>query len=144
LQFTRITFTIVLLCTLGIWVFSKPLVYIVGGKNFAEAIPLLKYFLPGILFYSIPMIMAAQWNLMGIFRHMNFSSIITLVISVLCNIILIPRIGIAGGAITFAVTTIVMLLIYIWLFNKYLGKATLGDLFIIKQADIKTILNRQQ
>jgi len=119
---------------------STPLVYIVGGKNFAEAIPLFRYFLPGIVFYSIPMVLATQWNIVGIFRQVNIVSLLVLLASVMCNIILVPAWGITGGAVTFLIIAIMAFCIHIWFVQRILGHTPLSEIILIKARDIKTLL----
>ena len=144
LQYARITFTVMTACAIGILLLSRPLVYIVGGKNFAEAIPLFKYFLPGIVFYSIPMVMATQWNIMGIFRQVNIASIFVLVISILSNILLIPYIGVTGGAITFLVVGMASFLLHIWFAKKNLGLSSIKEIIVLKKQDLSIFISKNK
>ncbi len=144
LQYSRITFAVMFVSTAAVMLLSRPLVYIVGGKSFEEAIPLFKYFLPAILFYSMPMVLATQWNIMGIFRQVNVASILILIASILSNIILVPVIGITGGAVTFLVIAIAAFLIHVWLVKKNLGNTTFSEIIFIRRADIQNILNPQK
>ena len=128
----------------GICVFflSRPLVNLVGGKGFEEAIPLFKYFLPAIVFYSMPMVLSTQWNILGIFRHMNTVSMAVFVLSLTGNILLVPYIGITGGAISFLLVSFLSFCIHIWFVQKYMGKTPLKDIILIKQADINALLKK--
>ncbi len=140
LQYSRITFAVMLICAMGIMLLSKPLVYIVGGKNFAEAIPLFKYFLPAIVFYSLPMVLATQWNIMGIFKQVNITSVFVLVISLTGNLLLVPAIGITGGALTFLVISILAFSIHIWFVKKNLGHTSISEILFVKSSDIRSFL----
>lgn len=139
LQYSRITFAIMLICAVAVLLLSKPLVYIVGGKSFEEAIPLFKYFLPGIIFYSLPVVLATQWNIMGIFRQVNIISIIVLLVSVTSNFILVPYLGITGGGITFLIIAVMAFVIHIYLVKKNLGSTSLSDIIFLKASDIKLL-----
>ncbi len=141
LQNSRITFAIMLVAAGGVFLLSQPLVNLVGGKGFEAAVPLFKYFLPAIVFYSMPMILSTQWNIMGIFRQINITAVIVLVLSLAGNIILVPFIGITGGAITFLVIAFISFCIHIWFVQKHLGNTSLGDIIIIKAADIRALFN---
>ena len=144
LQYSRITFTIMFICAAGIMLLSRTLVYIVGGKNFEEAIPLFKYFLPGIVLYSMPMVLATQWNIMGIFRQVNIVSVFVLILSVVSNIVLVPLIGITGGAITFLIISVAAFTIHVWFVKKNLGDTALTEIIFIKSIDIQTIFNKNE
>lgn len=142
LQYSRITFAVMFLCAVVIMILSSPLVYIVGGASFKEAIPLFKYFLPAIVFYSMPMVLATQWNIMGIFRQVNISSIFILILSMASNIILVPWIGITGGAITFLVIAIAAFLVHVWLVKKNLGDTRLSEIILIRSSDIRSLFKK--
>lgn len=144
LRYSRITFAVMVICAAGVMIISKPLVYIIGGKNFEEAIPLFKYFLPGIVFYSIPIVLATQWNIMGIFRQVNVASVAVLFASVICNFLLVPVVGISGGGITFLGISVIAFCIHIYLVKKNLGNTKLSEIILVKSADIEFILRRKE
>ncbi len=133
---SRLTFTIMCIAALGIFFLSQPFVAIVGGKGFEQAVPLFTYFLPAVVFYSVPMILATQWNIMGIFPQINKIAILILILSVAGNIILVPLIGTTGGAVTFLVVAFISLCIHIWFVQKNLGKTPIRDILFIKAADV--------
>ncbi len=134
---SRLTFTIIFVASISIFLLSSPFVAIVGGKGFEDAVPLFKYFLPAVVFYSIPMVLSTQWNMMGIFPQINIIAILILILSLAGNIILVPLIGITGGAITFLVIAFLSFCIHIWFVQKYLGKTPLQDIIFIKAIDIQ-------
>ena len=144
LQYSRITFAVMFVCAIAVMLLSRPLVYLVGGKSFEEAIPLFKYFLPAIVFYSMPMVLATQWNIMGIFRQINISSVFVLILSVLSNIVLVPLIGIAGGAITFLIISIVAFLIHIWFVKRNLGDTSLAEIILIRSTDVRSLFKKDK
>ncbi|MEO6537339.1 MAG: hypothetical protein ABIT07_06345 [Ferruginibacter sp.] len=144
LQYSRVTFAVMFICAAGIMILSRPLVYIIGGKSFEEAIPLFKYFLPAIVFYSMPMVLATQWNIMGIFKQVNVTSVFVLIISIVSNIVLVPLIGISGGAITFLIIAILAFLIHVWFVKRNLGDTALLEIILINAADIKSILKMKK
>lgn len=139
LQYSRITFAIMLVSAIAVLLLSRPLVYVIGGRNFEEAVPLFKYFLPGIVFYSIPVVLATQWNIMGIFRQVNIASVVVLAASVAGNILLVPTLGIAGGGLTFLIVSIIAFLIHIYLVKKYLGATPLTEILLLKKSDISLL-----
>ena len=144
LQYSRITFAVMLVCAAGVMVLSKPLVLIIGGKNFEEAISLFKYFLPAMVLYSMPMVLATQWNIMGIFKQVNIASVFVLVVSIASNIILVPLIGITGGAITFLIISVMAFVIHVWFVKKNLGTTHITDIILIKKRDIQFLFNRKK
>ncbi len=141
LQNSRLTFAIMLVAAAAIFILSQPLVNIVGGKGFEAAVPLFRYFLPAIVFYSIPMVLSTQWNIMGIFRQINIMAIVVFILSLTGNIVLVPLIGITGGAITFLVIAFISFCVHIWFVQKYLGNTSIGDIIFIKSSDIRALLN---
>lgn len=132
---SRLTFTIMCVASLCIFLLSRPFVAIVGGKGFEQAVPLFNYFLPAVVFYSIPMVLATQWNIMGIFPQINIIAILILILSVAGNIILVPLIGTSGGAITFLVVAFISFCIHIWFVQKNLGKTPIRDILFLKASD---------
>jgi O-antigen/teichoic acid export membrane protein len=141
LQNSRLTFTIMFFAAAVVYLLSQPLVNLVGGKGFEEAIPLFKYFLPAIVFYSMPMVLATQWNIMGIFRQVNILSMVLLILSLTGNIILVPFIGITGGAVTFLAMAFISFCIHIWFVQKQLGSTSVKDIIMIRPSDIRALLN---
>lgn len=142
LQYSRITFSVMLLCSICIFIVATPLVLIVGGKNFETAIPLFKYFLPGILFYSMPIVLSTQWNIMGIFKQINAASFLVLLVSVTGNFILVPLIGVTGGGITFLTISIIAFCLQVYFVKKNLGETTIREIIFIKSEDIDFILKK--
>lgn len=142
LQYSRITVAVMIVCAIVVLLLSKPLVYILGGKSFEEAIPLFKYFLPGIIFYSVPVVLATQWNIMGIFKQVNAVSIIVLLTSVVSNFLLVPYLGIIGGGITFLIIAFMSFLIHVYLVKKNLGDTSVSDIILLKSSDLKFFLGR--
>ena len=143
LQYSRITFAAMVICSISLMLLSRPLVYIVGGENFIEAIPLFKYFLPGIIFYAMPMVLGTQWNIIGIFRQVNISLFFVLIIAITSNILLLPLIGITGGAVTFLFTSIINFCIHVWFIKRNMGSTPLKDVIILKQQDVPFLFKRK-
>jgi len=139
LQNSRLTFSLMIVAAIIVFLLKRPLVNLVGGKGFEAAEPLFKYFLPAIVFYSIPMVLATQWNILGIFRQINFTAIIVFVISLASNILLVPIIGITGGAITFLSIAIISFGIHIWFVQKQFGNTSLKDVLLLKSTDISEL-----
>lgn len=143
LQNSRLTFSIMLVAATAVFLLSQPLVNLIGGKGFEAAIPLFKYFLPAIVFYSMPMVLSTQWNIMGIFREINITAVIAFAVSLACNIILVPVIGITGGAVTFLIISFASFCAHIWFVQKQLGPTPLKDIIFIKAKDINRLFRAE-
>lgn len=132
---TRQILLITVLAALIMAVFSKGIVLIYGGKAFLPSITPLLFLLPGVVMFVIPKILSTLWVRKGWFLPLTFIASCTAVLSLIFNLLLIPRFGANGAAIATTITYGFSSLIVLFLFWKYVSKDILS-LFIPKSEDL--------
>ena len=113
----RNTFLITLIAALGLSVVSKPLIIFIYGEAFAPSVIPLWLLMPGVVALSISKILTSDLAGRGLLQYGAYSSAISLVATVICDLFLIPRWGIAGAAvassISYCIATLVVLFFYV-------------------------------
>jgi len=142
LQATRITVFFMILISIVLALFSKLLVFILGGEAFSDAQYIVFILLPGLIFLSVPMVLASVWNNLGIFKYMNISISIMVALVIMLNYYLIPRFGIYGAAFGTTITYLYLISVSIYFVNKFLGKTPIQEILVINKNDLNIILNK--
>jgi O-antigen/teichoic acid export membrane protein len=96
---TRLVFCFTLACAIVVGVLS-PLIVKLWGPDATMAANVLVWLLPGIVMGAATRIIAYDFSARGKPIYNSYLSIIVMVINVAANLILIPRLGIVGGAIS--------------------------------------------
>jgi len=113
----RNTFLITLIAALGLSIVSKPLILFIYGEAFAPSVIPLWLLMPGVVALSISKILTSDLAGRGLLQYGAYSSAISLVATVICDLVLIPRWGIAGAAvassISYCIATLVVLFFYV-------------------------------
>jgi len=113
----RNTFLITLIAALGLSVVSKPLIVFIYGEAFAPSVIPLWLLMPGVVALGISKVLCGDLAGRGLLQYGAYSSAISLVATVVCDLLLIPSWGIAGAAvassISYCIATIVVLIFYI-------------------------------
>jgi O-antigen/teichoic acid export membrane protein len=113
----RNTFLITLMAALGLSVVSKPLLIVIYGEAYAPSLIPLWLLMPGVVALSINKILCGDLAGRGLLQYGAYSSAISLVATVVCDLLLIPRWGIAGAAvassISYCIATLVVLFFYV-------------------------------
>ncbi len=149
-QITRISFTLIACFSLLMILLSKPvikpfIIYWFGSADFAPATEALILLLPGISIFSISNILANYLAGVGLVAKNIYSSLISAVVTVILNLILVPRIGINGASLAtsfsytaFTLTTLVFYINY--------THSRWQDILIVKKSDlvlIRSIFSRK-
>jgi O-antigen/teichoic acid export membrane protein len=117
---------------------------ILYGAKYSESSYMLKLLMPGIVLFSVDRILSNDLAGRGKPELNMYTSMFTVVSNLGLNIILIPRIGIAGSAIASSVTYSLSTLIKMFLFKKNTGVSY--SQFLIPQKEdfmvYKQILNK--
>lgn len=112
----RNTFLATLIAALGLSVVSKPLILFIYGEAFAPSVVPLWLLMPGVVALSISKVLCGDLAGRGLLQYGAYSSAISLVATVLGDLLLIPRWGIAGAAaassISYCIATLVVLFFY--------------------------------
>ena len=113
----RNTFLITLVAALGLSMVSKPLIIFIYGEAFAPSVIPLWLLMPGVVALSISKILTSDLAGRGLLQYGAYSSAISLGATVICDLFLIPKWGIAGAAvassISYCIATIVVLFFYV-------------------------------
>jgi O-antigen/teichoic acid export membrane protein len=113
----RNTFLITLIAALGLSIVSKPLILFIYGEAFAPSVIPLWLLMPGVVALSISKILTSDLAGRGLLQYGAYSSAISLIATVICDLVLIPRWGIAGAAvassISYCIATLVVLFFYV-------------------------------
>jgi O-antigen/teichoic acid export membrane protein len=136
----RSTFLITLIAALGLSAISKPLIILIYEEAYAPSVIPLWLLMPGVVALSISKILCGDLAGRGLLQYGAYSSAISLVATVVCDLLLIPRWGIVGAAmassISYCSATILVLFFYIRISGN-----SLTDVLIPKKSDLLTYLN---
>jgi O-antigen/teichoic acid export membrane protein len=132
---TRHVFVIFLILTVLLLILSKWIVNILYFGKLPGADLALRLLLPGILMLSISRILAADIAARGYPEINLYTGAGSLIINVLSNVILIPRLGVPGAAISSSISytfnTILKIIIYL-----RMSGVRLSTVFFIQPSDI--------
>jgi O-antigen/teichoic acid export membrane protein len=137
-QVTRVSLTLIVCFSLVLALISKPLIIFWFGQEFADATGALVWLLPGIAIFSVSNILANFLAGVGLLSRNIYSSIVSGVVTVVLDILLIPKIGINGASIATSLSYIVFTIMTIIFYTRH-TQARWVDIVLIKAADIAMI-----
>lgn len=148
-QVTRISFTLIVCCSLILVSLNRPLITpfieFWFGSGFTAAATALVLLLPGVSIFSISNILANYLAGVGLVAKNIYSSIVSAIVTVTFDIILIPRFGINGAAIASSLSYIAFTLATLIFYINY-THCRWQDILLLKRADIvliKTALSQR-
>jgi O-antigen/teichoic acid export membrane protein len=97
---TRLVFNFTAVAALVVAAVIGPVVVAGWGKSFAQVAVVLWWLLPGIVMWSATRVIAYDFAARGRPELNSYLAIVVLIVNVALNVILIPRIGVIGGAIS--------------------------------------------
>lgn len=130
--------TLILVCTaaLVLFIVAPWLIVVVYGPAFAEAGSVLRWLLPGIIAYcAMPLFGTFFTQQMGKPGIPLLASSVSLVICTAASYVLIPRLGMAGGAIATSASYVVSTLVIAYVFMRA-NKVDWRELVVPTRADI--------
>lgn len=138
IKISRICFTIFTIIIILAFLASSIVIPFMYGKSFIDAVLPFQILLPGILFSSITQL----FSILIVSKNKNILNIIAcsvgLVITIISDIILIPKLGIKGAAISTVISyTCIFITTYYFVYGQT-KKATF-NFFIPKKSDITFI-----
>ncbi len=128
---------VLLVLLLSVGRFIVPAIY---GKAFLGAVLPLSILLPGVAVYGMAHITSTYFN-----GHISRPIINTglaamsLIINVVLNIILIPKMGIAGAALSSTIAYILAIGVCIYIFTRLSG-SSVKDMLFVRKDDFKSYL----
>ncbi len=136
----NLIFTFVSLCVLS---FLPASFYtLLFGQEFAQVKPLIQYLFLGILLLSISSTFTQYFASKGNFKISATASVLSLAITIVLGLVLIPRYGIIGAALTTVASYTLSFAVEYYYFKKWTN-TKLKDFLISKQdlRDFKTLIN---
>lgn len=134
---TRITFSIVFICSILIVPITKPIISFLG-KDFRGSLSALILLIPGISIFSICNILSSYIAGIGLVEKNIIASTVSCIATVILDFILIPIMGINGASVATSISYILATIITLYFYIKITG-SNIIDILIIKKEDIKEI-----
>ncbi len=132
----RNTFFITILAALVLFIISKPIITLLFGSAFLPALKPLWILLPGIVALSICKVLSNEIIGRGKPMINTVAAGVSLAVNIPLNLLLIPKMGIAGAAlastISYTVTTIIVLIAFL-----RISKNSWFNTIIIKPQDLR-------
>lgn len=105
------------------------------GKEFGGIAILMKVLSPGILFFSVFIVLSHYYSGIGKYHINAITSFIGLIVTLLSLYFLTPRLGIIGTALSNTISYVISAIIILFIFMKD-AKLKFTD-FLIKRSDLK-------
>jgi O-antigen/teichoic acid export membrane protein len=134
----RLTLNFTALCSLLVALLVTPIVYLGWGAKFGPAIPSLWWMLPGITMWSATRIIAYDFSARGRPELNSYLAGVVLVINVVLNVVLIPRIGVTGGAISTTVAYTANTFATLYLYRQFSDLPS-WKLLILQRDDLRLL-----
>lgn len=119
-------------------VLARPLLYWVFGEAFLPSLPALLWLLPGIVAFSIAAVVAAYFAGVGKPRLNLLVALAGLFITIVLDVVLIPRYQITGAAIASTASYGWSAVLSLWFFKRETGMP-LVSLLLPNRADLATL-----
>jgi len=136
----RNTFLITLIAALGLSVVSKPLIIFIYGEAYAPSVIPLWLLMPGVVALGISKILCGDLAGRGLLQYGAYASAISLIATIICDLFLIPRFGIAGAAIASSFSYCSATLLVLFFYIRVSGNS-LTDVLIPRKGDLFAYLN---
>jgi O-antigen/teichoic acid export membrane protein len=138
---SRITFTFLSLVSIILGVLASQLIPFIYSENYISSILPFILLLPGIVFFSLSKIIGSYFFAIDMTHYNAISSTIAFVINIVLNLILIPKIGIVGAAISTLISYSIGSLVHVFFFIQNTNTKNYNMFFINKQ-DIVLLKNK--
>lgn len=139
-QFTplicRSIFLITLLICLLLFFISDLIIILLFTSRFSPSAMALKLLLPGVLFLSISKILGSDLAGRGFPQYTSIASGISLIVTIVFDLLLIPRFGINGASLASSISYFASSIVIIYLFIR-ISHVKLYDILILKSDDFK-------
>ena len=139
----RISIVVVLLAALSLVVFGKWIINLLFGVDFASAIYVIYYILPGVILFTIFKVLNNDVSSRGKPLFIIPSMIFGIVINVISNYFLIPIYGGVGAAISSSISYSLAALIFTINYSK-LTTIPLKEIFGYQKNDFQIVYSKLQ
>lgn len=135
---SRLNFTFVFAGSVIIGIGAYWLVPLLFSAEYSNSVLPLIVILPGIISLSISKILSADFISRGLPQYSLYVSLLNFCLNIGFNIILIPKMGIAGAALSSTLSYTAALFLQIYFYHK-LTDISLTELIVIKNGDLKKL-----
>lgn len=135
---SRLNFTVVFAGSVIIGVSAYWLVPLLFSEVYSNSVLPLVVILPGIIALSVSKILSADFISRGLPQYSLYVSILNFFLNIGFNIILIPRMGIAGAALSSTLSYSAALFLQVYFYHK-LTDISLTELIFIRNGDFKKL-----
>ena len=137
---SRLNFAVVFVAAFVVGISAYWLIPFLFSEQYINSVLPLIILLPGIISLSVSKILSADFVSRGLPQYSLYVSLLNFCLNFILNIILIPKIGIAGAALssTFSYTAALFLQVY---FYQSLTHIKLTELLLIRSGDFKKLKN---
>ena len=135
---SRLNFAVVFVAAFVVGISAYWLIPFLFSEQYINSVLPLIILLPGIISLSVSKILSADFVSRGLPQYSLYVSLLNFCLNFILNIILIPKIGIAGAALssTFSYTAALFLQVY---FYQSLTHIKLTELLLIRSGDFKKL-----
>jgi len=141
LKISRITSLILFVIILFSYLFGKPIILILFGKQFINSILPLYILLPAIYFWAIINFLSQFFASKGFPWTSVLIWLPGLIINVILNIIFIPRYGIIAAALTSLIGYFLTFILHYLYLQKY-SKTFLSTILITNKQEIRNLIGK--
>jgi O-antigen/teichoic acid export membrane protein len=134
---SRLVFNFTALAAIVVAILIQPVLKL-WGRDFSQSAVVLWWLLPGIVMWSATRIIAYDFSARGRPELNSYLAVVVLVINVALNIILIPRIGMIGGALSTTIAYTANTLASTYLYRQF-NDLPSWKLFILQREDIQLL-----
>ncbi|UOE55140.1 flippase [Cytobacillus oceanisediminis] len=128
-----------------VFYFASDIIFrLLFGEAYADSSDILKMLLPGIILFSVDRILSNDLAGRGKPELNMYTSIFTVASNIILNILLIPKVGIAGAAISTSVTYSLSTLVKMILFKRETG-VSYSKMVLLQKEDLilfKRLINK--
>jgi len=112
---------------------GRPLILIAFGKQFLPSLIPLQILLPGIIALSIAKVLSSDLTGRGKPLYATYTAAVSLVVTVVLDLILIPKLGVPGAALASSISYATAALILSAIYSRLSGNRILSFLLIRKE-----------
>lgn len=137
LQISRLIVVFLGVICIALALFAYPLVEFLFGYRFLPSAKALIFLMPGVWALGIGKIYTSYLTGIGMPEIGTFSAVISLVATIVLDILLIPRIGIVGAAAASSVSYILASVVILSIFKRE-TKVSLSEMTLLRLDDLST------
>jgi O-antigen/teichoic acid export membrane protein len=135
---SRLNFTAVFVSSVLIGVTAYWLVPLLFSADYNNSVLPLVVILPGIISLSVSKILSADFISRGLPQYSLYVSLLNFCLNISFNVILIPRMGIAGAALSSTMSYSAALMLQIYFYSR-LTNVRLVELIFMRNGDLKKL-----